>query len=210
LYISSPPTLDGWSPHESISSVTARCTTRTESSTDASRGTASPSSATAWRTPRRAPSRRAQESAAPWAERFALEVATDERVIEPTNRFEGSRFPSPARLARSPRLWPLVVDPVKPSWGESYRSIAARMAEAVKAAHRSVPDGDVVIVSHQLPIWMVHLSLAGERLFHDPRKRRCALSSITTVERVGDRFVETGYIDAAAGLSDLAVDQGAV
>jgi broad specificity phosphatase PhoE len=152
------------------------------------------------------PLQRAQESAAPWAERFALEVAT----IEPTNRFEGSRFPSPARLARSPRLWPLVVDPVKPSWGESYRSIAARMAEAVKAAHRSVPDGDVVIVSHQLPIWMVHLSLAGERLFHDPRKRRCALSSITTVERVGDRFVETGYIDAAAGLSDLAVDQGAV
>ncbi len=101
------------------------------------------------------PLQRAQESAAPWAERFALEVATDERVIEPTNRFEGSKFPSPARIARSPRLWPLVVDPVKPSWGESYRSIAARMAEAVKAAYRSVPDGDVVIVSHQLPIWMV-------------------------------------------------------
>ncbi|MFT2691870.1 histidine phosphatase family protein [Clavibacter zhangzhiyongii] len=156
------------------------------------------------------PLQRAQESAAPWVERFALEVATDERVIEPTNRFEGSRFPSPARIARSPRLWPLVVDPVRPSWGESYRSIAARMAEAVKAAHRSVPDGDVVIVSHQLPIWMVHLSLAGERLFHDPRKRRCALSSITTVERVGDRFVETGYIDAAAGLTELAVDEGAV
>jgi broad specificity phosphatase PhoE len=69
-----------------------------------------------------------------------------------------------------------------------------------------------VIVSHQLPIWMVHRSLAGQSLAHDPRRRRCALSSITTLERRagGDGFVEVGYADPAAGLAAEATDVGAV
>jgi broad specificity phosphatase PhoE len=58
------------------------------------------------------------------------------------------------------------------------------MLSSVEEAFDSVDDGDVVLVSHQLPIWVTHLSVAGERLWHDPRSRRCALSSITTFERV--------------------------
>jgi broad specificity phosphatase PhoE len=68
----------------------------------------------------------------------------------------------------------------------------------------------VVLVSHQLPIWMAHRKLAGERLFHDPRKRRCSLSSITTLERSGDRFVEVDYQDPARDLQASAIDLGAV
>jgi broad specificity phosphatase PhoE len=76
--------------------------------------------------------------------------------------------------------------------------------------------GDVVIVSHQLPIWMVHRRVAGKSLSHDPRRRRCALSSITTFERrpsTGSgtgRFVEVDYRDPAAGLAVQATDVGAV
>ncbi|MCU1530257.1 MAG: phosphoglycerate mutase [Frondihabitans sp.] len=155
------------------------------------------------------PLQRTQESAAPWARRFDLPIQTDERLIEPTNKFEGRRN-SVKNTLTHPSEWPWIANPLKPSWGEAYVSIAARMLATVDAAWRSVDDGDVVLVSHQLPIWMVHRSLAGQRLFHDPRRRRCSLSSITTLERDGDAFVEVGYREPASALQASAVDRGAV
>ena len=65
-----------------------------------------------------------------------------------------------------------------------------------------------MIVSHQLPIWVTHLAVAGEPLRHDPRKRRCALSSVTSFERHGDEWVEVGYTEPAATAG--SVDVGAV
>ncbi|WXF90340.1 hypothetical protein WDV91_13265 [Curtobacterium flaccumfaciens pv. flaccumfaciens] len=35
------------------------------------------------------------------------------------------------------------------------------MLAAMTTAWESVDEGDVVLVSHQLPIWMVHRKLAG-------------------------------------------------
>lgn len=155
------------------------------------------------------PLQRTRESAAPWAEAFGLETVVDERLIEPTNRYEGRRGDFRRSLVR-PAEWPWIVNPLKPSWGEAYVSIAARMLAAVDAAWRSIDDGDVVLVSHQLPIWMVHRSLLGQHLFHDPRRRRCSLSSITTLARRGDAFVEVDYREPAASLQAAAVDTGAV
>jgi len=156
------------------------------------------------------PLQRAQESAAPWGEHFGLPVDIDERVIEPFNRFEGRTFNFGAQVLRNPSTWGWVINPLRPSWGEPYESIAARMLAAMTDAHASVPDGDVVLVSHQLPIWTVHRKLLRQQLAHDPRKRRCTLSSITTFEFRGDRFVETGYQDPTEGLLDQSVDLGAV
>jgi broad specificity phosphatase PhoE len=156
------------------------------------------------------PLQRTQESAAPIAAAFGLPVEIDERLIEPFNRFEGKRFDFGPSLLANPEAWPWVSNPFRPSWGEAYLSIAARMIAAVSDAEASVEDGEVVLVSHQLPIWMVHRSLAGERLYHDPRRRRCDLSSITTVAKKGSRFVETDYRNPAAALGRAAVDEGAV
>ena len=156
------------------------------------------------------PLQRTQESAAPIAQAFSLPVDIDERIIEPQNNFEGKRMRGPGGALRDPRNWPSLVNPSRPSWGEPFVSISARMLAAIDAAFHSVDDGDVVLVSHQLPIWMVHRSVTGARLFHDPRRRRCSLSSITTLERHGGRFVEVGYQDPAADLLERAVDLGAV
>ncbi|MBM7832018.1 broad specificity phosphatase PhoE [Agromyces cerinus] len=156
------------------------------------------------------PLQRTQQSAEPIAAAFGLEPTLDDRVIEPENRFEGKRMRGPDGALRDVRNWPLLVNPWEPSWGEPFRSIADRMLAAIGDAWQSVDGGDVVIVSHQLPIWMVHRRLAGVSLAHDPRRRRCALSSITTLERRGDRFVEVGYTDPAAGLAAQATDVGAV
>jgi broad specificity phosphatase PhoE len=156
------------------------------------------------------PLQRTQQSAEPIAKAFGLEPTIDERIIEPTNRFEGKRMAGRDSALRDVRNWAFLVNPWEPSWGEPFRSIAARMLEAMSEAADAVEAGDVVMVSHQLPIWMVHRRVAGRSLAHDPRRRRCALSSITTFERRGSRFVEVGYRDPAAGLQSQATDGGAV
>lgn len=149
------------------------------------------------------PLERTQESAAPFAEIFGLEPVLDERVIEPTNVFEGTRM---SRSLRDPRNWWHLRNPSLPSWGEPYLSIAERMEDAMNSAWDEADGGDAVIVSHQAPIWITHLHVAGLRLRHDPRTRRCALSSVTSFERVGDVWREIGYAEPAAA----GVDLGAV
>jgi len=156
------------------------------------------------------PLQRAQESAAPIGAAFALPIDTDERIIEPTNAFEGKRMRGPGGALRDVRNWPALINPLRPSWGEPFRMIAARMLAAIDDAWNSVDQGDVVLVSHQLPIWMVHLQLAQERLAHDPRKRRCDLSSITTLSWHGDHFAEIAYASPASALLDPSNDVGAV
>jgi broad specificity phosphatase PhoE len=185
------------------------------------------------------PLQRTRESAAPILSAVGLEPVIDDRIIEPTNHFEGTVM---RRALKKPQNWPFLVNPVRPSWGEAYTSIAKRMRAAIDDAFESVDDGDVVLVSHQLPIWVSHLSVAGERFWHDPRNRRCALSSITTFERTaapaspatpdaaaepsappasgdataqaaGDpifRLIEVGYVEPAADLLASATDVGAV
>jgi len=156
------------------------------------------------------PLQRTQQSAEPMAAAFGLEPTLDERVIEPQNRFEGKRMTGPGGALGDVRNWRFLINPWEPSWGEAFGSIATRMLDAIGDAWQAVDSGDVVIVSHQLPIWIVHRRLAGDSLAHDPRRRRCALSSVTTLERRGSRFVEVDYRDPASGLNAQATDVGAV
>lgn len=156
------------------------------------------------------PLQRTQQSAEPIAAAFELEPTLDDRIIEPTNRFEGMRMHGRDSALRDVRNWSFLVNPWEPSWGEPFRSIATRMLHAMTDAADSIESGDVVLVSHQLPIWMAHRRVTGKSLAHDPRRRRCALSSITTFERRNGRFVEVGYRDPAVRFSAQATDLGAV
>jgi len=162
------------------------------------------------------PLQRAQESAQPWAQQFGLEINTEDRIIEPTNKFEGQTFEFGPQVLTKPRSWPWVLNPLKPSWGEAYKLIAARMQAAMTDAWDATETGEVAMVSHQLPIWMAHRSIAGEKLYHDPRKRRCSLSSITSFvlsepDAAGTRtFTEVNYQDPARELAATATDLGAV
>ncbi len=150
---------------------------------------------------RSSPLQRAQESAEPFTELFGLEPVIDERVIEPTNVFEGRRM---SRALRDPRSWWHLRRPSQPSWGEPYVAIAGRVESAMNSAWHETDTGDIVIVSHQAPIWITHLHIAGLRLQHDPRTRRCALSSVTSFERVGgDIWREVDYAEPAAAGIDL-------
>jgi broad specificity phosphatase PhoE len=156
------------------------------------------------------PLQRAQESAAPWSAKFGLEIVTDERLIEPTNRFEGKKFEFGPAVLTKPGMWRWVINPWKPSWGEPYVSVIDRMMSAIGDAWDRADGGEVVMVSHQMPIVMVQRFVARKRPFHDPRERRCHLSSITTLRKDGDSFVEVGYQDPAAELLAGSIDTGAV
>lgn len=151
------------------------------------------------------PLQRTRESAEPFTAAFGLDPLIDERIIEPTNVFEGKRM---KRAVLNPLNWRYLRAPAVPSWGEPYVQVVARMDAAMRDAWNEVDGGDVVMVSHQLPIWITHLAVAGEQLQHDPRKRRCALSSVTSFERVDEVWREVAYAEPAATAG--AVDVGAV
>lgn len=151
------------------------------------------------------PLQRTRESSEPFTELFGLEPRIDERVIEPTNVFEGRRM---ALALINPWNWRHLSKPALPSWGEPYADVVGRMNKAMTEAWDAAAAGDVVIVSHQLPIWITHLAVAGESSQHDPRTRRCALSSVTSFEMVDGKWTEVAYAEPAS-LSG-AVDVGAV
>ncbi len=145
------------------------------------------------------PLQRARETAAPIAARHGLPVDIDPDLIESTNIFEGKRVSPGAGAWRSPRAWWHLRDPFTPSWGEPYRRIAARMATAADKARARAAGHEAVCVSHQLPVWTLRKYLTGERLWHDPRRRECALGSVTSLVYDGDQLVGIEYQVPAGG-----------
>jgi broad specificity phosphatase PhoE len=143
------------------------------------------------------PLERAQETAAPIADAHGLSILTDERLIEADNRFEGKKVSVGDGALRSPRHWPLLRDPFTPSWGEPYLKIAHRMLGAVHRARELAEGHEALCVSHQLPIWTLRRFVSGQRLWHDPRRRQCALASLTSLVFTGTELTDVRYREPA-------------
>jgi broad specificity phosphatase PhoE len=181
------------------------------------------------------PLERAVQTAEPIARELGLPIVTDPRLIEPVNAFEGTTFGVGDGALKRPANWPKVRNPVTPSWGEPYLSIARRMIGAVygavaaldgaaapgaasaasEAASEAASDADdaasrreAVLVSHQLPIWMLRRFLEGKHLWHNPAKRQCALASVTSLTFTGGVLSRLDYREPAADLVP-AKDAGA-
>jgi broad specificity phosphatase PhoE len=151
------------------------------------------------------PLERAQQTAAPIAEVLSLPVRIDDRLIEAGNAFEGLRVGVGDGALRQPQHWWKLRNPFRPSWGEPYVEIAARMLAAVEAARDTARGHEAVLVSHQLPIWTLRLHLEGRRYVHDPRRRQCGLASVTSVSYDGDRMDSTSYAEPAGATDPDAV-----
>ena len=142
---------------------------------------------------RSSPLERAMETAEPIAAEFGLPVTVDDRLIEAANHFEGMRFGVGDGALRQPRHWRYLCNPFRPSWGEPYLEVTARMLAAVRDAAQAARGHEAVCVSHQLPIWITRRSVEGRRLWHDPRRRQCALGSVTTLTFAGDQITGVQY-----------------
>jgi broad specificity phosphatase PhoE len=143
------------------------------------------------------PLERAQETAAPLAAQTGLPVTVDDRLIEPWNHFEGTTFGIGDGALRRPANWPYLYDPFRPSWGEPYASIAARMHAAMADAARAAAGREAVCVSHQLPIWVARRAAEHRRLWHHPARRQCALASVTSFTFTGGVITGVSYTEPA-------------
>jgi broad specificity phosphatase PhoE len=151
------------------------------------------------------PLERAQQTAQPLAKALGLPVSIDERLIEAGNAFEGLRVGVGDGVLRAPQHWWKLRNPFRPSWGEPYVEIAARMLAAVEAARDAARGREAVLVSHQLPIWTLRLHVEGRRYAHDPRRRQCGLASVTSVTYDGDRIDGVTYAEPAGATDPDAV-----
>jgi broad specificity phosphatase PhoE len=104
-------------------------------------------------------------------------------------------------LFKDPANWKYFRNPVRPSWGEPYGEIAARMLAAARTARDAAGEGgEAVCVSHQLPIVCLRRFVEGQHLFHDPRRRQCNLASVTSFVFDGDTVTRVEYAEPAAAL----------
>jgi broad specificity phosphatase PhoE len=150
------------------------------------------------------PLTRAQETAQPSSEALGLQIHTDPRIIEAENHFEGLHARTSEFL--KPKHWFQFRNPFRPSWGEPYSQQVVRMRAAIEdARQRAVELGgdgaEAILVSHQLPIYATRRSAEGRRLWHDPRKRECTLTSLTSLVFDADgALVRVDYSEPAAAL----------
>lgn len=136
---------------------------------------------------------RAQQTAAPIALTHGVDLVTDEQLTEAGNVFEGTPVSVADGLLRDPRNWVALRNPFRPSWGEPYREIAARMLAAMHRARERAAGHEAVCVSHQLPICTLVRHLTGRRLWHDPRRRRCSPASLTSLVFATGALVDVVY-----------------
>jgi broad specificity phosphatase PhoE len=149
------------------------------------------------------PLERAQETAEPLAKLRGVDLVTDARVIESTNVFEGETFGVGDGVLKKPKAWIHLWNPFRPSWGEPYKQVAARMMAGVYDARDAALGHEAVVVSHQLPIWITRLHVEGRAFVHDPRRRQCTLCSLTSFTFEDDRLTTVRYSEPAADMLPL-------
>lgn len=114
-------------------------------------------------------------------------TATDDRVTEAQNQLAGLH-----RYAfLQPWQWHRLYNPFKPSWGEPFVEVAARMRAAIDEVRRRGPV--VAIVSHQAPIWITREALEHAGRLPWLAAVRCTQASITTLRFDGDRYLGHRY-----------------
>jgi len=146
------------------------------------------------------PLERAQQTAKPLADAFNLTIGSDADLIEADNIFEGQRVAVGDGVLKQPASWRHLYNPFKPSWGEPYVDLAARMRAAVDRARIQASGHEAVLVSHQLPIWISRLDFEGRRFVHDPRRRQCSLASLTSLVFDDDKLSAILYTEPSADL----------
>ena len=155
------------------------------------------------------PLERAVQTARPVADVLGLEPREDERLIESANNFEGRTVDRGWRSFTDLNALKNLSNPFKPSWGEPYAETGRRMVSVATAARDEASGHEAVLVSHQLPIYVLRRFAEGRHLWHRPDKRQCGLASLTTLTWHGTRLVSVTYSEPAGALSRKPVTPGA-
>ena len=109
------------------------------------------------------------------------DIILDKRLIEAGNNFRGKRIGYGEGALWKNNNWKLVTNLWKPSWGESYRSIATRVGDFAREQVRKHPGEQIVAVTHESPIWSYRHLLETGHAEHNMLLRHTALASITSI-----------------------------
>ncbi|MDO5722263.1 MAG: histidine phosphatase family protein [Actinomycetaceae bacterium] len=149
---------------------------------------------------------RAQQTAAPTARAYGVELQSDARLIEAWNTFEGVAVNANRAQLANPKYWWRYRDPFTPSWSEPYSDLVVRMRAAVSDALGKYRGSEVLMVSHQLPIWTLRSWVEHRPLAHDPRRRECSLASLTSLVFRDNTLTAVAYWEPAGELLQSAAD----
>lgn len=131
-----------------------------------------------------------------------LELVTDQRIIEAGNNFRGTRIGHGEGALWRNGNWRLVTNLWKPSWGESYRQIAARVSAFAQEKVREHAGQQIIVVSHESPIWSYRHLLETGHPEHNMLLRHTALASVTSItyDSQTGNVMSITYVDPAAGV----------
>ena len=131
-----------------------------------------------------------------------LMLTADERVIEAGNEFRGKRIGHGEGALWKNGNWKLVTNLYKPSWGESYQHIAQRMDDFAREKVAQHPGEQIVVVSHESPIFSYRHYLETGHPEHWMFLRHTALASVTSVtyDNETGRVMSITYVDPAANV----------
>ena len=139
------------------------------------------------------PLTRAVETAEPIAGAHGLEIATCPDIIETQTYLQGQ--PADRRVFRKVRNLRYFVNPFRPTWGEPYRSVAARMVRGIDAMRAAHPGEEVVAVSHMTPIMVARLAVEGRALRPWLAGIACLRGSVTTLVYEDGGYARTDYVE---------------
>ncbi|HWD10017.1 MAG TPA: histidine phosphatase family protein [Actinomycetota bacterium] len=137
------------------------------------------------------PMERAVQTAEPIASQHGLAVTTNQEIIEVLSYLQGQ--PADRRVLYKVRNLRYFINPLRPSWGEPYRSVAARMVRALEAIRIAHPEQEIVAVSHMTPIQVARLATEGKPLRPWTGGVPCTRGSVTTLVYERDAWVRTEY-----------------
>lgn len=147
------------------------------------------------------PLERTQETAQQIASALQIgPIILDKRLIEAENNFRGKRIGYGEGALWKNNNWKLVSNLWKPSWGESYKSIAARVGDFAREQVKNHPGEQIVAVTHESPIWSYRHLLETGHAEHNMLLRKTALASITSItfDCANMNVLSITYVDPAA------------
>lgn len=137
------------------------------------------------------PLARAIETATPIANRHGLDINVDEDLIESESKIQGKY--GDLRMFRNPFNARHFVNPLRPTWGEPYASIGARMISAIERMRDKHAAQEAVAVSHMTPVLVGRLRIEGNPRPPWRAGLPCRRASVTTLEFDESRYVATHY-----------------
>jgi broad specificity phosphatase PhoE len=139
------------------------------------------------------PLTRAVQTATSIAAARSLEVQIDLEIMESETKLQGKH--GDLRIFRNPLNLRFFINPFRPSWGEPYERIGARMLGAMDRMRELHRGGEVAAVSHMTPIVVARLWVEGSKRPAWRAGFPCGRASVTTFEFDGDTLAATTYLD---------------